>query len=334
MNISKNGDFSSLFSELSEFFTIYNLENKFSYLIETLITNSYMIIGDFFMNHVKDLSLLFFALFFYSCAQNNTTEPEPISGKYQFIGGIGTTRTYKETIISLKPYSNEPYYSVPDYLKNRLSLSSEELNSGISEIITITEITTPISDVNFNTRYNADLPKSDFVTVSGTGTVYSLADELNKLGNGSQYTQSGLRSDYDYQLTIDAILKPALASFASLNPTSTVVKNNMRVNDTWIREKYLDSTKNTVYEIKATVIGIETVNVEAGKFNAVKIKLTDNHYAGNYTLDFGYEYWVPNVGMVLKTSDLDQYSWNSATNKTIHYRAITRRELTSYNFVE
>ncbi|MHB8336567.1 MAG: TapB family protein [Ignavibacteriaceae bacterium] len=133
----------------------------------------------------------------------------------------------------------------------------------------------------------------------------------------------------------DAVMVVTPQEWQNIIPDAPYIKNTLRINDSWVRSKFVDTSANKEsIETIAKVVGKENIVVSAGAFTAFKIKLTTYHHNPDYTIDNGYEYFVHNVGLVLKELDMVVYQWNSSTNSTINYRIIIRTELVSYHFVQ
>ena len=286
------------------------------------------------MKHVK--LFLFFSLIvslFYSCSnENNPVSPIGIN---DYFGGVGTERTYKEIESWLQANSNLPYIIVPDSLLSKVSLNDVELQNGVAFVRNYTEFVKKIDD-DFYTSWKLTYPREDYLETQGSGKSYSLADELDSLQKHKSYSVGvyGIGQDI-FRNTNDDIMTVNPSDVQGNFPSVPFIKNELQINDSWVRYKFIDSTaNNTIFETIAKVISKENVVVEAGSFNAYKIKLTTYHYNPDYSSEEGYEYFVPEVGLVLKESDMDIYQWNSNTNITIHFRQIIRKELVSYNFVQ
>jgi len=286
------------------------------------------------MKHIKLFLLLSFAVSIFDSCSNKNNPVSPITTN-NYLGGIGTERTYKENERWLQASSNLPYFNVPDTLLPRVSLDTTQLESGIVFIKNYTEFVKPIDD-DFYTSWKLTLPREDYVQTKGSGNCYSLANEIDSLQQNKSYSieNYGIGQDI-FRIMDDAIMTVTSPDLQESFPSVPFIKNKLQINDFWIRYKFIDSTtKDPIIETVAKVISEGNIIVEAGSFTAYKIQLTTYHYNPDYCFEEGYEYYVPGIGLVLKESDMDVYQWNSISNTTIHFRQIIRKELVSFNFVQ
>lgn len=289
---------------------------------------------------MKQIIILLFSLIivsiFNSCSDEiNPVSPSPISKNNNYLGGNGTERTYKVTENWLNVSSNLPYFSVPDSLLAKVSLSTDQLQNGIAVIRDYTEFVEEIGEL-FYTSWELPLPRDNYLQSAGDGIYYRLSDELDSLMLNKTYSAGnyGIGTSI-YKITNDEIITVHPSNREAINPSCTYIENNIQIGDTWVIWKHIDTTSNyTIQEKIVEVIGKENIVVTAGSFTAFKIKLSSIHYNTNIVYDLGYEYYVPNVGLVLKESDMNIFQWDSSTNRTIHFRQIIRKELVSYNFVQ
>lgn len=114
----------------------------------------------------------------------------------------------------------------------------------------------------------------------------------------------------------------------------------LRIGLEWIRQEweYINSTTGNLetHNISAKVLGEVDVTVKAGSFKAFKIQIDYNWPDLNYTVLAKYEYYVPNVGLVLEEWDrVDHilYLDLNGNNTTIIVRNVGRNELVSYNII-
>jgi hypothetical protein len=101
------------------------------------------------------------------------------------------------------------------------------------------------------------------------------------------------------------------------------IKKPLSIGLEWIREKRQYKNNNGVYETfqqDCKVISNEEIIVKAGKFNAYKVEVSNNWVDLNYKAVRNYEYYVPNVGLVLLEWDMNINSYNSNSDSTIYYR--------------
>ncbi len=67
--------------------------------------------------------------------------------------------------------------------------------------------------------------------------------------------------------------------------------------------------------------------VKAGIFNAYKLAITQNLW------NSGFEYYVPNVGMILKEYNIFFDTVNPSDGKNTRFVLKTRKELVTYNVI-
>jgi len=278
------------------------------------------------------ISYLLLCFLFISCSHNSN----PIETKESpdYLGSVGTKRTYKITGSLFKYGTSEPYYFVPDSLVSKLSIDTTQLKNGVCSIVTYTETISQISDIYY-TSWNLPAPRNSYIQVGGFQTfVYDLPNEIESLKAGKKYLPSGWASmgDIIYLNTVDALMT---VSGSTTCPSVPYIKNIMKIGDSWIRYKWIDTSALKMgIETIAQVVGLETVTVLSGTFSAYKIHLVTYHYNPNYSIDYGYEYYVPNVGLVLKELDEEAEQWDSSTNVTSYFHRIVKRELVSVEYVK
>jgi hypothetical protein len=284
------------------------------------------------MKH-SQLSIILLGIFlFISCADgNNPVDP---NSSYQFMGNVGTSRTYIETERWLEVGTNKPLITIPDNYKHNISLIAYQLENGVSIIRNYTENVNPISD-DYYYSWKLPLSREKYLQCEALGKNYSLSAELETVKKGNNYSLGNLQVGPDiYQQSTEGVLSIMPMYMQKQSPPLPIIKNDMSVNATWIREKYIDTlTSKIIIETIARVVSKEKVIVSSGVYDAYKIKLTTNHYNPNYSFEAGFEYYVPNVGLVLKESDMVVSQWSSINNQTITFRQIIRKELISYNFI-
>ena len=281
------------------------------------------------MKNLKIIFLFILVSFFYSCSdENNPVAPIDANS---FFGNIGTERVYKETFSWFNPISNNPYFSVPDSLLSKVSLTSTQLDQGICSIKDYTEQISQIDD-GYYYSWNLTFPKSDYLQTASEGFSYSLSDELDSLLLNKTYSTGNFGiGDEIFRKSDEGIMTVTFAETSF--PSVPYLKNNLRINDSWIRYKFVDSVGNSIVESIAKVDGIVKVTVPAGTFNTYKITTTTYHYNPNYEFVSSIEYYAQNIGLVLKERDILLSQWNSSTGTTINFRETSRKELISCNFI-
>ncbi|MFC2139198.1 hypothetical protein ACFLR4_00930 [Bacteroidota bacterium] len=281
------------------------------------------------MNAKKYLSIILLLLA-VACSEN-----ESLNSPYEnvdFLGAAGTNRSYVETEIWLKSDSDLPYFTIPSELSNQISLSREQLAGGVCIIRNILTEVNSITEQLYN-NWDLSLAIENYLQITISGEEYSLKEEIEALWNGANYNQSDYSREKEVYIRdefgIRSVYPPQAADRQDV---TSYIMNNIVVGDTWTREKiYETGTSNIISETVAEVLGIETVTVPAGTFSAYKIKLTTNETGVNVWND-GYEYFVPDVGLVLQESDRF-YAWDDPeTGERKVARKICMKVLESYDF--
>lgn len=280
------------------------------------------------------LFLMLLVFFMVSCTEDNNPISPSLTNN-AFLGGIGTQRTFHETEIWLNSQTNLPYSNVPDSIVSKLSITKDQLEEGVHIIRDYTEVVEQI-DEDLYENWELSSPIENYLKTSAKGKAYSLTDEVESLLRNEKYTfkNYGIGQEI-FLITSEAIMSTYPANWRKTNPSSQIIKNSLQINDTWIQEQVIDETSNRPkIETFAQVVAKVNIEVPAGSFSAFKIKLTTYHYDPDYNFERGYEYHVPNVGLVLEEYDLDTYRYNTEDKTTIHFRKIGRKELVSYSFVQ
>ncbi len=283
---------------------------------------------------LKIILALVASMLVYSCTKDNN--PLTSGQVSDYIGEAGTQRTYKTTERWLVPGTDQPYYTVPDSLMSSVSLDTNQLRSGLCIIENCVEAVSSITD-DYYTSWHLSSPRESYLQIGSTtnGTLYSLPDEIKALAEGRSYSPTGWGSGENiFRHTADAIMTVTTTDLALQFPSVPYLKNSLSVGNTWTRYEFIDTTTaKPIIQTIATVVDQMSVTVPAGTYYAYRVHLQTYHYDPDYDFDEGYEYWVPNVGLVLKESDMELFQWNSSNNQTISYRQIERQELISVNFV-
>jgi hypothetical protein len=179
-----------------------------------------------------------------------------------------------------------------------------------------------------------EFPRAVYRQIDGQGSAYSLADELEALSSGASYSPNTLYlGTIIFRDTTDAIMTVA-PNQTPTSPSVTYMKKSLRIGDSWTRHKWIDTSgTNMRIETIAQVVALTTVSVPSGTYSAYKVHLTTYHFNPDYHFDDGNEYYAPNVGLILKESDILLSQWNSQTNQTVTFRQVIRQELLSVNVV-
>jgi hypothetical protein len=295
------------------------------------------------MTKINFIILAIFGMIFISCSDKSN--PVIANQPVDYMGSIGTERVYKTTERWLKSGTNEPYYSIPDSLFNKLSMDTLLIRSGLCSSSSYTERVSSIPD-DYYTSWHLSSPRQvyKYIEGRGPGISYSLIEELDSLKIGKTYSKRIINAtDLVYggnifRDTTDALMTVTSSDMVVNYPSAPYIKKTLRVGDSWTREKFIDTSAGKMgNETIAQVVAYAPVTISSGTYTAYKIHLTTFHYhlgVSDYDFDSGYEYFVPDVGLILKESDMELYQWSSATGLTISFRRIIKQELVSVNFIK
>ena len=283
---------------------------------------------------MKYLIPFLFIFVFVSCDQNLTTSPIDSLNK-DYLGAPNTTKEYESYSWMFKANTDSPYVYVPDSLINRLTFDSSSIREGLVSFSRFQRVVIP-RDPSFNqlTYYNPAINYYQIKTISTEQR--NLEDELYSISIGMPYSGSGGGSGIDGSLWIES----NDSMYIQFNDTSKYIllKKPLEIGSSWIREQHKYRTQNGDYQTfqqECTVLSYEDVNITAGMFTAYKIEVVNNWVDLNYKSVRNYEYYVPNVGLILSESDSNVYrtTFSNGGSHTIYFRQKERTELISYNFI-
>lgn len=250
-----------------------------------------------------------------------------------FIGEIGSQRSYLITEKWFVPSTDTPFVIVPDSLLGRVTLNDSLRRLGAVQIQHQAESVIEL-DTSFYNSWLLPLPRSVYKMTQGLGPSYNLVDEINQLASNQTYT-TPIAIEQNAWREIPAEVENVLPStYWSIFPPLPWLKKPLQVNQTWVRYQFIDTSNGQIrQQTSAKVVGIENIAVQAGTFSAYKLVLF--HMGGSPPeLSTEFEYWVPNVGLVLYV--VDRYVCRTANHPnggstTICFRQVIRKELTSFN---
>jgi hypothetical protein len=276
-------------------------------------------------------------IFFISCSeQENTITPIlPENQTPFYLGKIGTQRVYEEIKKWYVPNTDSPFIYVPDSLKSRVQFTFEELAQGIVQKSEMIQRVDSI-DYSYYTYWSLPYPYEEYKHMAGDMQYYNLTEHLEALYDGLEYngSYSGVSSG-TYIETDDSINWISYPYGTGIEMIKPLRKNNQWIKIEW---EYINSTTGNLetHNTSAKVIGEENITVKAGNFNAYKIQVDYNWPDLNYTVIAKYEYYVPNVGLVLEEWDRINHIayFNNGNTTTIVVREVGRNELVSYNIIK
>lgn len=191
-------------------------------------------------------------------------------------------------------------------------------------------------DYSYYTYWSLPYPYEEYKHMAGDMQYYNLTEHLEALYDGLEYngSYSGVSSG-TYIETDDSINWISYPYGTGIEMIKPLRKNNQWIKIEW---EYINSTTGNLetHNTSAKVIGEENITVKAGNFNAYKIQVDYNWPDLNYTVIAKYEYYVPNVGLVLEEWDRINHIayFNNGNTTTIVVREVGRNELVSYNIIK
>jgi hypothetical protein len=286
------------------------------------------------MKEIRALLLLGLVLF-VSCNKNddplgpvNTSEFDPT-----YLGKIGSVRVYSQEDRWYIAGTDSPYVNVPDSILGEIQLSRSDLRQGI---VSRTKITQRVDTVAgwFYSAAQLVHPRNEYERLEELATGYNLVNHLQALSTQSSYSGEYSHGGGDYRESSDSLLGVSVGS------SSIFLLKPIGQPTSWIRDQwtYYDSASAMYrsHNVSCRAIGQTSVSVSAGNFEAYKIEVTMNWPDLNYGVFWKYEYYVPNIGLVLEESDLLTHILtlsSSGSSSTITVRMVRRKELTSFAVV-
>jgi len=281
------------------------------------------------------LPLYLFLLFcvFHNCDKSNPTQS---SSTMTLIGDIGSQRTYRITEKWFEPHTDIPYAQVPDSLIVRISLSDSLRESGVVYISNVIEDVVALDSVYYNSL-QLTTPISDYKMSDINGPMYSIFRDMECLNSNIPYIQGITGGIYFWYETDNEVQQVTATEHLPMFPAHPWVKKPLVVGQTWIRYQQVDtSTGEIIHQKNVKVMNKEYITVGAGTFLACKLAIYWSSVLPELTKEF--EYYVPNVGLVLYINDHTSYvayiSPNGGGTTTIYRRSVERKELVSANIIE
>ena len=277
--------------------------------------------------------LLVLILLFSACSKDSN--PVGSSGTFELIGGIGSQRSYAITKQWFVPNTDTPFVVVPDSLIPRITLSDSLRTLGFVEITQRTESVLEL-DTNFYYSWKLPLPRMDYKMTQGIGPSYNLADEVYQLSHNLTYSLPNPSEQNVWHETPNQLEVSSPLDQEPIVPTLPWVKKPLSVGDSWIRYKFIDASAHELKtQISVRVVAQQLVSVRAGAFSAYKLEIRWYHFNPDYDFGGEYEYWVPNVGLVLSEIDrvvsIVTIPAGGGPSTTITVRQVTRKELLSWS---
>jgi hypothetical protein len=252
-----------------------------------------------------------------------------------YLGKQNTIREYETNEWQYEVNTTIPYIKVPDSYYKNLSYDSIPISQGLTSNLLTTEKVNPY-DITSHSLNDPELIKS-VLEINSEREQYYLEFDLNSIENNREFTKN-ISSD----IALWKEDSKELSIIFSDTSKYTYLVKPLYVGSEWIRDsyKYIDNGVPQVFQLECKVLGIEHVSVKAGEFSAYKVQVL-NHWVDIPSESVrGYEYYVPDVGLVLEERDGTLHEarippMGSGGETTFYvYHQILRKELTSYNFVK
>ena len=280
---------------------------------------------------MKKLFFILLVIIFTSCNQNNPVSPIDSTTNI-YLGSFSTMREYERTISLFQPDSNTPFITVPDNLYGKLSFDSTQINQGLVNIFKYQEIVIP-RDTSFHNLTSNSSEYCQIKTIDIENKDLETELEFAEQGKPIPEISLGISMDGSMWIENDNQLR------RQSNDTTKYImlQKPISIGDKWTRKinkyKNEDGTYGT-FQLDCRVVSQEEVSVKAGNFLAYKIEVTNDWVDIDYKSISGYEYYVPNVGLILMESDMNVFSTTLGSGSTSYFRQVIRQELTRYNFVK
>ncbi len=256
------------------------------------------------------------------------------SSSQTFLGKENTFRKYEITTWQYEANSNVPFVKITDSLYRNLSIDSIMISQGVVTQASLHETLIPY-DISWNVVSNPTL-YNDGLQIKSTTEVYDLNTELRYISNNKTYSKSITQRIEGYICFENGKTYDFIFGDSSKN---TILAEPLYVGVNWIRQsRHYKNDKGGIelFQQECRVLGLEQVEVKAGKFFAYKIEIMNHWVDLNSKSLRNYEYYVPDVGLILEESDSNVYqtsiSWSGDT-ATIYFRQKYRKELVNYNFM-
>lgn len=269
---------------------------------------------------MKNIIVLLIGFIFISCNQNDPTSPiDEVSQSY--LGSNSTQREYETVEWMFEANSDIPYIKIPDSLYSKISFDTALSNQGIYNLSNDAEIIIPYEQ------------NHQIKTISEN---HNLEMELERLSRNLNY-QPGKSESIDGAIWIENE-REMYIQFSD-SGKYIMLKKPLFIGQEWIREKHSyvnEQGVNENFQQECKVIRKENIQVKAGNFSAYKIEVTNHWTDLNSKSIRKYEYYVPNIGLVLSESDGNVYRLTAIGNgpsTTIYIRHKVRKELVNFNFI-
>ncbi len=279
----------------------------------------------------KNIVILFISFVFFSCAKNsNITGVEDNS---TYLGGIGTQRTYIQTEKWLLPGTSDPVVIPPDSLISKVPFSQNEISSGVVIRDSLVE-TIAMIDSTYYEGWELPPPRQIYKTIVSTGTEYNLSFALSEFIHNRNYQGSAV-AERNYHVYAEF-----LGKIIEVSPGDTLLSSKppwlkvpLIVGDSWERLQFPSIFGPAV--ISVHVSELKKVTIASGTFEAYKLEVITKLSDPDSTLQIEYEYYTPNVGLILYETKRTAHVWYGYDSITrISVDQVIRKELVSYSFIE
>lgn len=250
-----------------------------------------------------------------------------------YLGKPNTIREYETTTWRFEANTDIPLIKVPVSSYKKLSFDTILISKGVVLSSYSTERLVPY---NTSSRLvtNPDLFIGAIQIISN-GEQYDLEKDLEKISNNEEYSLTNIGGSIGVLWYEDG---QQLSNIFNDTNKYVMLKKPLHVGDEWIRESRRYKNSNGDYELfqqECKVIGKELVEVKAGKFSAFKIEVMNHWVDLNSTSIRMYEYYAPEVGLILEESDGNIYQailTPDGGSSTSFFHQKVRKELANYSF--
>lgn len=253
----------------------------------------------------------------------------------KYVGLPNTTREYQLTEWQYEANTSIPYVKVTDSLFKYLSFDTTAIRGGVAKINRYQEIILSKDTSNNKLKYYE--PLTVYTQIKNVTVQYwELSAEMENVLKGKPYSPT-LGSYIDGTTIIEN--KWEVGSQFDDTSKYYTLKKPLYIGLEWIRYQWRYKAANGNYEtnqIVCKVVSKEDVVVKAGKYSAYKVEVSSVTPEINFNSLQYIEYYVPNVGLVLKEYDgnVNRTTISSdGTSNTIFLRIKTREELVSMKLI-
>jgi len=265
-----------------------------------------------------------------SCRKEDNPIIVPVENVINYSGKVGSEKVFRITTKWLRLNTNIPFYSIPDSLINQISFPDSLRKQGVIEIGNL-RLKTVAIDAEYYNKFKTNLSKEYFKEEYADWTYQSLDEEYRTILTYRNYYPIDVHNVFwDRWLETP----DSLVELFSIPSNSLILKKPLKEKSLWIRGSLKISDGNggyATYQEEGEVMEYKEIKIEAGTFLAYKIAVVTHWLESNIRIYGTYEYYVPNLGLILEESNgiLESSAKDLYGNK-VYYDQIYRKELISY----